>query len=130
MASTSDVGDSIPASDEKRDFTEDVVNGVARAREMLGSSRSKADLSVPFENEIEENLDGSNNDVVEAAINALLVLEKKTRVAGDYKNLKEVCLQLIRLLRGAGRYDKLCSCLAVISKRRSQSKVYFAICAY
>lgn len=60
---------------------------------------------------------------LQEAINFLLLLEKKCRVYNDFTNLKEVSLHMIRLCRTKNDWEKLNSTLAVISKRRGQSKV-------
>lgn len=60
---------------------------------------------------------------LEEAVTLLLGLEKKCRLHNDFTNLKEVCLHMVRLCRTKSNWDKLNSTLAVISKRRSQSKV-------
>ena len=59
---------------------------------------------------------------LDAAIDMLLNFEKKTRVANDFTNLKEVCLHMVRLCREKNDWEKLNSVLSVINKRRSQSK--------
>ncbi len=60
---------------------------------------------------------------LDEAILLLLGLEKKCRTNNDFLNLKEVCLQMVRLCRSKNDWVKLNSTLAVINKRRSQSKL-------
>ena len=60
---------------------------------------------------------------LDEAILLLLAVEKKCRVNNDFTNLKEVCLQMVRLCRSKNDWPKLNSTLAVINKRRSQSKL-------
>ena len=60
---------------------------------------------------------------IDEAILLLLGIEKKCRVNNDFSNLKEVCLQMVRLCRSIHDWAKLNSTLAVINKRRSQSKL-------
>ena len=55
------------------------------------------------------------------ALVLLLGLEKKCRINNDIENLKEVCLHMVRLCRERD-WTKLNSIIAVINKRRAQSK--------
>jgi len=64
----------------------------------------------------------ATTESLEAAINVLLAFEKKCRLANDFTNLKEVCVHMVRLCREKNDWPKLNSVLAVINKRRSQSK--------
>jgi 26S proteasome regulatory subunit N5 len=57
------------------------------------------------------------------AINFLLLFEKKCRIHNDFPNLKNVCLQMIKMCHEKQDWEKLNSTLTVISKRRGQSKV-------
>ena len=72
---------------------------------------------------ITESIALADSKGLDDAISLLLSLEKKCRVYNDFHNLKEVCLHMVRLARSKGDWDKLNSTLAVISKRRSQSKM-------
>lgn len=54
------------------------------------------------------------------ALTLLLALEKKCRINNDIDNLKEVCLHMVRLAQRD--WAKLNSIVALISKRRAQSK--------
>lgn len=60
---------------------------------------------------------------LEEAINMLMQLEKKCRVANDFPNLKEVCVHMVSLCREKSDWSKLNSVLSVINKRRTQSKI-------
>jgi 26S proteasome regulatory subunit N5 len=64
---------------------------------------------------------------IEHGISLLLGLEKKCRLHNDTHNLKQVCLQIIRLCRSKNDWEKLNSYISIISKRRAQSR--FAIAA-
>ncbi len=71
---------------------------------------------------IPESLAVAASQGLDAAIELLLGFEKKTRLANDFANLKEVCLHMVRLCREKNDWQKLNSVLSVIDKRRSQSK--------
>jgi len=64
----------------------------------------------------------ATTESLEAAITILLAFEKKCRLANDFTNLKEVCVHMVRLCREKNDWPKLNSVLAVINKRRAQSK--------
>ena len=57
------------------------------------------------------------------AINSCLILEKKCRTNNDFTTLKALCLHMVRLCKDKGNWSKLNSVLAVLHKRRAQSKI-------
>lgn len=69
----------------------------------------------------------SNTKGIDDAILALLVLEKKCRTTNDTHTLKQLCVHMVRLCREKNDWIKLNSTVAVINKRRNQSK--FAVTA-
>jgi 26S proteasome regulatory subunit N5 len=84
---------------------------------------AKKDFSAELQVLMPESVTMANEVGLEEAISALLLLEKKCRLHNDFLNLKEVCLHMVRLCRGKNDWEKLNSTLAVIAKRRAQSKV-------
>jgi len=56
-------------------------------------------------------------------INLLMNLERECRLANDFKTLKLVCVSMVKLCFDKKDWSKLNSTLAVISKKRAQSKV-------
>ena len=61
------------------------------------------------------------------AISHLMTLERQCRLANDFKTLKEVCLAMINLCQSKNDWTKLNSTIAVISKKRSQSKAAITV---
>lgn len=57
------------------------------------------------------------------AVGLLMNLERECRLANDFKTLKAVCVAMVRLCYDKKDWSKLNSTLAVISKKRAQSKV-------
>lgn len=57
------------------------------------------------------------------AINHLMNLERQCRLAGDFISLKHVCLSMISMCHKKPDWTKLNSVIAVICKKRSQSKI-------
>lgn len=57
------------------------------------------------------------------AIAKLMDLERSCRLANDFKNLKETCVAMVRLCHQRNDWNKLNATLAVLAKKRAQSKV-------
>eukprot|EP01036_Dinobryon_divergens_P021634 gene21634-29700_t len=84
---------------------------------------TKKDYTEELQAMIPESIAIANSVGLDEAITALLGLERKCRTNNDFTSLKEVCLHMIRLCREKQDWAKLNSTLAVLNKRRSQSKV-------
>lgn len=65
---------------------------------------------------------------IDEAINLCFLLEKKCRINNDITTLKALCLHMIRLCKDNSDWIKLNSTLAVIHKRRAQSKHAIQVC--
>lgn len=59
----------------------------------------------------------------EAALDQLLVLEKKTRQASDLASSKEVLVKIVDLLVSKGKWDELDEQLTLLSKKHGQLKL-------
>lgn len=84
---------------------------------------TKKDFTAEVQAVIPESVTVAEERGLEEAILLLLAVEKKCRVNNDFLNLKEVCLQMVRLCRSKSDWTKLNATLAIINKRRSQSKL-------
>ena len=84
---------------------------------------TKKDFTAEVQAAIPESVTVAQERGLDEAILLLLGVEKKCRVNNDFLNLKEVCLQMVRLCRSKSDWGKLNSTLAIINKRRSQSKL-------
>lgn len=71
---------------------------------------------------IPESLTVATEKGIDEAVVLLLALEKKCRLGNDAVNLKEVCLQMVRLCRDKANWIKLNAVLAVINKRDGLNK--------
>jgi 26S proteasome regulatory subunit N5 len=90
---------------------------------MSGLIETKKDYTADVAVIIPESITLADERGLDEAILLLLGMEKKCRVNNDFSNLKEICLHMVRLCRTKGDWSRLNSTLAVINKRRSQSKV-------
>ena len=90
---------------------------------MSGMLETKKDFTAEVQAAIPESVTIAQERGLDEAILLLLGVEKKCRVNNDFFNLKEVCLQMVRLCRSKSDWGKLNSTLAIINKRRSQSKL-------
>jgi len=81
---------------------------------------TKKDFTAEAQAVISESATVAQNRGLDEAILLLLAVEKKCRVNNDFLNLKEVCLQMVRLCRSKSDWIKLNATLAIINKRRSQ----------
>ncbi|EDO15893.1 hypothetical protein Kpol_1019p13 [Vanderwaltozyma polyspora DSM 70294] len=63
-----------------------------------------------------------NGDTV-MAVDALLVLEKKTRQAADLASLKQVLAKIVDVLFDKQKYDEVCEQLVLLSKKHGQLKL-------
>lgn len=82
---------------------------------------TKKDLSVELQAVIPESNTILESKGLDEAVNFLLNFEKKCRSNGDLSSLKSVCVHMVHMCR-ANDWDKLNSTLAIINKRRAQSK--------
>jgi len=57
------------------------------------------------------------------SINHLMNLERQCRLAGDFKSLKVVCVSMVSMCHAKLDWAKLNSVIAVLCKKRSQSKI-------
>lgn len=93
---------------------------------MNNAMTEKRDFTGDLQTLIPESLALFAERGLDEAINLCLGLEKKCRLANDMHTLKEVCLHMIRLCKEKEDWPKLNSTLAVINKRRAQSKTAVA----
>lgn len=83
---------------------------------------TKKDFTSEVQAIIPESIIVAREKGIDEAVDQLLSLEKKCRVNNDTKNLKEVCLHMVRLCRERGEWMKLNAVLALINKRCTQQK--------
>ena len=89
---------------------------------MTNALTEKRDFTGDLQALIPESLAVCAERSLEEAISLCLGLEKKCRLANDMHTLKEVCLHMVRMCKQKEDWPKLNSTLAVINKRRAQSK--------
>lgn len=81
------------------------------------------DFTVEVEAILPEATSLTDSKGVEEAVNLLLTMEKKCRTNNDTKNLKLVCLHMMKMCKKKGDWTKLNAVILLIHKRNTQSKM-------
>eukprot|EP01039_Chlorochromonas_danica_P005272 gene5273-5807_t len=89
----------------------------------MATFEGKKDFTAEVKIALPHSVAIADSQGLEEALAYLLPLEKKCRVNNDFLNLKEVCLQMIRLCHAKQEWEKLNAVLALINKRSAQHKL-------
>lgn len=82
----------------------------------------KKDFTTEVETILPESTSLVASKGVEEAVNLLLTMEKKCRTNNDTKNLKIVCLHMMKICKDKSDWAKLNAVILLIHKRNTQSK--------